>query len=418
MKKENPKPPGKIIFLPIPPALHNHEGHDHDDGDHGAGTRTEQLHAHQDIPGFSIDPAIPIPVELPEGPFDPEDLSWEMILAGMLRILSLPPDAELSFETWTGMPDGMPPLPRGFRDIKSQWLPYYRRFVLALRPGILGEFTEAAILKAKNGDYDTALEIFAVLGGLFPGSPTALLNRALILEERADALRRAGREDDAEAETGRALEAYTQVLNLIPPLPEGFFNAGFFFMKIRDFEKAKSCFNAFIPLSDNDEKTDRARTLVREISVQHLDDEVFRAAYELIDAGRENDGIEKVRDFLERYPGAAQGWFTLGWGLRRLKRWKDGEASFRKAIELGGDNADTRNELAICLMEQDRLKEARKELEGALHKDPENVKIISNLGVLALKNGEKNEAAAFFRTVLELEPEDPIALKFLSSLEG
>jgi Flp pilus assembly protein TadD len=56
---------------------------------------------------------------------------------------------------------------------------------------------------------------------------------------------------------------------------------------------------------------------------------------------------------------------------------------------------------------------ARRELERALTNDPENVKIISNLGVLALKNNEKEKAAAFFRTVLEIDSSDPVAKSYL-----
>ncbi|MDR1178194.1 MAG: tetratricopeptide repeat protein [Spirochaetaceae bacterium] len=423
MTEKNPRT--GIIFLPVPDTFRQP----------GAGHNDAELHHdhHGEAPDFAIDPDIPIPVEISaqhaaEFPaprenskrFDPEDLSWEMILSGMLKILSLPPDAGCEFEK----PDAanIPHekarlLPARFADIQASWFPYYRRFVLALRPGILGEFTEAAILKTRNGDYDTALEILAALGGLFPRSPAVLLNTALVLEDRAESLERSGREEEAEEETRRALEAYTQVLALEPPLPGALFNAGFFFMKTRNFKKAKECFSAFIPLADDSEKKDQAQSLVREISSQNLDDAVFREARELIRSGRENEGIQKARNFLERNSGAWNGWFTLGWGLRRLERWADGEAAFRKALELGGDNADTRNELAICLMEQGRLTEARKELEGALRKDSENIKIISNLGILALKSGSKDEADAFFRTVLELEPEDPIALKFLGGQE-
>jgi len=49
-----------------------------------------------------------------------------------------------------------------------------------------------------------------------------------------------------------------------------------------------------------------------------------------------------------------------------------------------------------------------------LRDDCDNVKIISNMGVLALKNGRKDEAAAFFRTVLELDPEDRLAGEYLA----
>jgi len=75
--------------------------------------------------------------------------------------------------------------------------------------------------------------------------------------------------------------------------------------------------------------------------------------------------------------------------------------------------SDIRNEMAICFMETGDLKAARKELEAALRDDFENTKIISNLGVLAQKSGNDKEAAAFFRTVLELDPADPLVRHFL-----
>jgi Flp pilus assembly protein TadD len=85
---------------------------------------------------------------------------------------------------------------------------------------------------------------------------------------------------------------------------------------------------------------------------------------------------------------------------------------------LGGDNCDTHNELAICMMELDDLKGARSALEKALRSEPENIKVISNLGVLALKTGAIPEAEAFFRTVLEIEPEDQTARTYLKNLES
>jgi tetratricopeptide (TPR) repeat protein len=342
---------------------------------------------------FSIDPAIPIPVELPpdEEKLDLENLSWEMILSGMMRVVSQDPFAENA--------------------------DYYRRFVLSVRPDIFNEFTEAAILKAKNRDFDLALEIFAALHGLFPESPVIMLNIALILEERAEMLENIGREELAEQEYEKVHSAYKELLAFENPLPNSLFNAGFFYMKRHDFDNALKCFKAYLPVSDDDEKKAEAESIIREIKSRSLNDELFREAYDLIRKGDEETGIEKARLFLEEHPEVWNGWFMLGWGLRRMERWEDGAASFRKAIELGGGRSDTRNELAICLMELGDLQTARKELETALYEDPENIKIISNLGILALKNGEDDEAAAFFRTVLEIEPNDQLALQYLSQFE-
>ena len=48
--------------------------------------------------------------------------------------------------------------------------------------------------------------------------------------------------------------------------------------------------------------------------------------------------------------------------------------------------------------------------------DGDNIKIISNFGILALKENNTDEAIGFFRTVLEIEPDDQIAKKYLEFL--
>ncbi|MCL2190509.1 MAG: tetratricopeptide repeat protein [Treponema sp.] len=352
-----------------------------------------------DSGGFSIDPDIPLPVEIPEGGITDakavlESLSWEMIVSGMLRVVAA-------------------------GEARPDWIDYYRSFVLALRPAILGEFTEAAIIKARNGEFGLALEILDSLRGLFPGSPTVRLNRALVMEQRADFLERHGK-PEAQAAFGAARDAYEEAMSLEPPFPDAWFNAGFFFLGRKDFVRARECLSLYAgrdgdedPLPGDDAKKRRARAVVREIDASGLEDESFREAYALVRDGKEEAGMQSVRGFIERRPEVWNGWFVLGWALRRLGRWADAAAAFERAIELGGGNSDTQNELAICLMETGDLKGARRLLESALRDDCENVKIISNLGVLAMKSGDGDQAAAFFRTVLELDPEDRLARSYL-----
>jgi Flp pilus assembly protein TadD len=158
-------------------------------------------------------------------------------------------------------------------------------------------------------------------------------------------------------------------------------------------------------------------TKLKEIKDSGLNDEDYKKANNLVREGRAQEALTFIRSFIERFPLEWNGWFILGWALRLLARWKDAEAAFRKAIELGGANSgvsEARNELAICLMESGDIKGAQYELEAALKEDPENVKIISNLGVLAAKEGEKDKAAAFFRAALEIDSSDPVARQYLN----
>ncbi|MDR2701040.1 MAG: tetratricopeptide repeat protein [Spirochaetaceae bacterium] len=368
---------GKLVYISIPERLQDRfSGHN----------------------GFAFNPAIPLPVELPSdnltgspvdstadctesgcqncSQFNTSGLSEEMILAGILLDLAENPDGEHSA--------------------------YYRNLITAHKPKLAAELQEAAVIKSKNGDYITALEIFRLLEGLLEQNPALLLNRALVLEKAA------ARENN-EAAYREAETAYEKAL--AAPAQETLLNAGIFYEKRGEYSKAEECLAAYLGAEEEEDKPDamQARELLNEIRNNSLDDEAFKEALALIRKNDAERSVLKAREFLERQPGAGKGWFVLGWGLRLLSRWKDGAACFEKAVELGCSNAETCNELAICYMETGNWENARKELEKALRLDPENIKIISNMGILAMKQGNKEKAAAFFRTVLELDPEDPIA---------
>ncbi|MCL2608399.1 MAG: tetratricopeptide repeat protein [Treponema sp.] len=374
----------RILFLSMPESLR------------------EKLGQLADRREFSPDPDIPLPVEIAGTGKAAEkaalkDLSFETILSGMLHVLA----------------EGK---------LRSDWLEYYRRFVLVLRPDILPEFGEVAILKARNGEFDLALQILASLKGLYPESPSVKLNTALVLEQDALMRERHGREDSGPAFLKAAL-AFEEAMN--PPFPEAAYHAGLFFLSRDNFSRSAECLSFFLDSTgaagsdaegenpEEDERRKKARVALAEIEAGELEDRQIAEAYALVRDGREEDGMKAVHAFIERKPEVWRGWFILGWALRRLKRWEDAAVAFAKAIELGGTGADVRNELAICLMESGDLKGARRELHAALREDCENTKIISNLGVLALKNGNREEAAGFFRTVLTLEPEDRLAREFL-----
>lgn len=353
---------------------------------------------------FPIDITIPLPVQTTSsttGEFNIKDLSWEMILAGILAILAY--------------------------DRENKNIQYYRSLLLSVRPEIRSELTEAAILKARNEDYDIAEEVFAALRGLDPEDMVTVLNTALFFDERAESYRKSGLNEDADAYDESAHHYYKIALNADPAIPDAFFNAGFFYLKQRNFNRAKECFESFLALingiddKDMDEngkyKKDRANQIIQDISMRNLDDELFKSAYDFINMGQEEKGLDQIKQFIEKNPKIWNAWFMLGWALRRLQRWQDAKNAFLQSLDLGGENTDTYNELAICCMELNQLSESKDFLVKALKLENTNTKVMSNLGFLALKEGDTEQAKKYFLTVLEFDPNDKIAQKALQDMK-
>ncbi|MBQ8678920.1 MAG: tetratricopeptide repeat protein [Treponema sp.] len=355
---------------------------------------------------FHLDTTIPLPVQKKDedapGTFDMKSLTEEQILAGLLTIMAYDP--------------------------KNEHILYYRSILKHARPNLKKELGEAAILKAKNEDFDLAEEIFRALHGFDPEDMTIVLNMALFFDQRADSYRRSGLHDDADAYDEDAQNYYREALDAEPVLPDAFFNAGFFYLKKREYKKAKDVFETYLALTCDvkDEelgengiyKKNRAQQVLNDISNRNMDDDHFKAAYDLINRGEEEKGLEEIRNFIEKNPSVWNAWFMLGWGMRKLGRFSEAKMAFEKALSLeGGETSDTYNELSICLLESGDIKGAKKLLEKALVKDNENTKIISNLGYIALKEGDPSMAAGYFQTVLEIDPGDKIAAMELAKLD-
>jgi len=350
----------------------------------------------KNVGDFPLDPDIMLPVET-QGPADQwnlQDLTWEQIISAMLKILAYAPEHE---------------------DAE-----YYRTFVQAAKPDIVNELTETAVLKARNHDFEIAEEIFRALTGLLPGDQKMVLNLALLYEQRARAYESLEKEELQNHYENLAVEAYRELFSLDEVLPEVHLNAAYFFLRLRNYDRAREQFQAYLENdTTGEEKRSEAQRIISEIDSQNLMDQLFKEAYDFIRMGKEQEGIEKISKFLSSHPNVWNAWFLLGWGHRRLGQYEQGRDAFQKSLELGkaAEQVDTLNELAICEMELGDLESSQKHLTAALSTEPENTKIISNLGILALRRGNREQAGGYFQTVLEIAPDDPIARRYIETLD-
>lgn len=205
---------------------------------------------------------------------------------------------------------------------------------------------------------------------------------------------------------------------MAPNYPAAHYNFAHFYLKQHNFDKAKEHFQIYLDREEDEERKSYVEKVLQEIDSRDEMNILFREAYDFIRLGKEEEGLARIDLFLKSFPEVWNAWFLLGWAYRRMERYQEGKEAFGKAIELGPEQADTLNELAICHMELNELQECRTALERALKLEPENVKIISNMGILSLKEQKSEEARGYFRSVLELNPEDPIAKNYIAYIDG
>ena len=355
---------------------------------------------------FRVDPAVALPIELEAdvASVSPEDLTWDATIAAMLKVLAYHPHHDDAG--------------------------YFRRFIRAAKPTIAAELTEAGIIKAHNGDFAIAEELFLALTGLNPDDTSAGLNLAFAYEQHAQAVERTVTEEAAEAtqtaETAEGLRrsaerAYFRVLDLDPLHAETHINLAHFYLGQRRYADARPHLEVYVRHGKDEEQRAEAQRILGQMSSDGLADDSFRAAYELIRDGSEAAGLRKIESFLDLHPDVWQAHFLRGWGLRRSGAFADAKLAFETVLAQGREAdaaglADTHNELAICNLELRCYDDAERNLRAALQLDPENTKIISNMGILAMKQGRLDDARRYFATIRELDPNDPLAPRYLHQL--
>ena len=353
-----------------------------------------------EINGFAVDPQVALPIE-----FDAEsqevsadDLTWDAAMAAMLKVLAYRPQHDDAA--------------------------YYRSFLGAAKPNLLQELTEAGIIKAHNGDFDLAEELFLSLIGAFPAAVSPALNLALAYEEHASARDREGEEEDADRLRAAAEQAYRRTLELEPLHAEAHLNLAHFHITQRRHGDAVPHLEVYIKHGEDADRQAEAERLLQEIRESGLTDGAFAEAHRLIHAGEEEQGLMVVDRFIADHGGAWQALFLRGWALRRLTRYDEARAAFAQALAAALDGgqgdaaelADVFNEMAICQLELEDLDGAAASLQDALVRDPENTKILSNMGILAIKRGDLDEAKRYFDAILAIDPNDPVANRFAPQL--
>ena len=343
----------------------------------------------QEQDGFTFAPEIPLPVQLPDGKeaIDPsEGIRIEMIAAGLLKVIAHQSEHEHSA--------------------------YYRNMLAALQPDVVKELQLAGIAKANNGDLEFAEELFLAASHLNHNIPELFVNLSVLYGQKA---RKAMDSDRHEAYD----EAMTKQVNVLRrglehnPLSELLLSEfGMLNLFLGNDELALEYLNQYVRIAPEGEKKTLVEARIKEISDRLENDRTLHEAFDEMQLGNEDQALRLIESFIVNNPKVWSGWFIKGWAHRRLGDFAPAQTAFLKCLELGETNADIYNELSICAVELGDKELSKTYLEIALELDEENVKLLSNLAFLNLRDEEYNRAYELLLKAQTIDPNDP-AVKHL-----
>lgn len=331
--------------------------------------------------GFRIDSSIPIPVQLNEGQkhLDPESVTPETIVAGMLTIIAYRPE-DRNFD-------------------------YYRSFVLAAQPDAIEELNTAAIAKEKQKDYPFAEQLFLTVYHMLP-QPASCINLATLYSYWSVYEKEAKDEKAEDFYLTKCLTTLEEGLERFGEDEDILAELGSMHTYLGNLEEAQGYLERYMKVAAEGEKKQKLKKMLKDVTLRIDSDNEIHQAYDFMMLDEEDKALESIEKFISKNPKAWHGHFIKGWALRRQKKYQEAEASLLKCLECGESNADIYNELSICALEKGNRPLAKSYLDTAVDLDPDNLTLTSNLAFLHLMDEEWDEAKEWIEKSRRLAPDD------------
>jgi tetratricopeptide (TPR) repeat protein len=132
----------------------------------------------------------------------------------------------------------------------------------------------------------------------------------------------------------------------------------------------------------------------------------LRHAWLLYLAGRYDASVTAYRQAATLAPESIEAPLGELLPLLALRRWPDAEQRAREVLRRDADNYLATRRLALALFSLGRFEEAEQTYRAASRRYPSDLDMLSGIGWCELRRGHRDDAAAAFRSVLAVNPED------------
>jgi tetratricopeptide (TPR) repeat protein len=348
----------------------------------------------QDLGSFTLDPSHPLPVQIPEGSDaieTSEGIKLEMIAAGIIRIFAFKND--------------------------HPSIAYYRELLLALQPDVEKELVLAAISKANLKDFNFAEELFLAANHINPTAAELYVNLSVLYGQRAKLASESDNSEEFDYYTEKQVRILQEGLRVLPLSDLLLSEIGMLNLFLGNEEIGLEFLQKYLRIAPESEKRTLIEARVKEVSDKIEDDRTLYEAFDEMQLGNEEQALRLIETLIDHKPKVWSGWFIKGWALRRLENYVEAQKAFIRCLELGEKNADIYNELSICSLQTGEKELAKSYLDIALELDESNVKLITNLAFLHLRDEEYNQVFELYQKARTIDPEDPAVIHLGQELD-
>lgn len=293
--------------------------------------------------------------------------------------------------------------------------------VLAADPKNIQALVALAELRAKTGG--TPEEVATLIGKAVSANPTEPGPRLLLVDLYL-------RNKDVK----KALSAAQDAVTALPDKPELLDALGRVQQTAGDFNQAISTYNKLAGLQPKSpqpylrlaevhvaakNKDAAVQSLRKGLEIKPDMIEAQRGLIMLaLDAGKSQEAVEIAREIQKQRPKEVAGYVLEGdIGVAR-KSWSDAAAAYRTGLKQAPSSSDLAVKLHSVLMAAGNSQEAAK-FEGSWLKDyPKDALFRTYLGDSASNRKEYDKAAAYYQAVVDLQPNNPVALNNLAWTTG
>ncbi len=149
-----------------------------------------------------------------------------------------------------------------------------------------------------------------------------------------------------------------------------------------------------------------------------MDTNALRAVHELVLAGRHDEAAAHAEAALAKGVGHPLLFNVLALARERQGRLAEAERLLRRGVAIAPEEPGVRNALALCLMRQDRPREALAQYDVLVTRHPQLAHVHAGRGAAQLALGAIAAAESSYRRALELDPLQGVALSGLAALSA